>query len=142
MEAAFYSSGDTVFNYGYGCCAFTHNIRGSKPQIPDGMPKPSVPLIADFFANPRCPPGALVAASTSAPIAVSGEKHSKNSPVVAEEEVVLPTYQEEVVLLTDLLLCFLALYHPDQYSFFFCLMSLLGIFIAGGTNLYKTGCII
>ena len=35
MEVEFDSSGDTLFNYGYGCCAFTHNICGSKPQIPD-----------------------------------------------------------------------------------------------------------
>ena len=46
MEAEFDSSGDTLFNYGYGCCTFTHNICGSKPQIPDGMPNPSVPLTA------------------------------------------------------------------------------------------------
>ena len=26
MEAAFDSRGDTLFNYGYGCCAFAHNI--------------------------------------------------------------------------------------------------------------------
>ena len=26
MEAEFDSSSDTLFNYGYGCCAFTHNI--------------------------------------------------------------------------------------------------------------------
>ena len=26
MEVAFDSSGDTLFNYGYGCCAFEHNI--------------------------------------------------------------------------------------------------------------------
>ena len=64
MEAEFDSSGDTLFNYGYGCCAFTHNIRGSKPKIPDGMPNPSVPLTADFFANPRCPPGASAAAAS------------------------------------------------------------------------------
>ena len=44
MEAEFDSSGDTLFNYGYGCCAFTYNICGSKPQIPDEMPNPSVPL--------------------------------------------------------------------------------------------------
>ena len=31
MEAKFDASGDTLFNYGYGCCVFTHNIRGSKP---------------------------------------------------------------------------------------------------------------
>ena len=29
MEAAFDSSGDTLFNYGCGCCAFTHNIAGA-----------------------------------------------------------------------------------------------------------------
>ena len=26
MEAEFDVSGDTLFNYGYGCCVFTHNI--------------------------------------------------------------------------------------------------------------------
>ena len=31
MEAEFDSSGNTLFNYGYGCCAFTHNICGNKP---------------------------------------------------------------------------------------------------------------
>ena len=40
MEAEFDASSDTLFNYGYGCCVFTHNICGSKPQIPDGMPDP------------------------------------------------------------------------------------------------------
>ena len=62
MEAEFDSSGDTLFNYGYDFCAFTHNICGSKPQIPDIMPNPSVPLTAEFFANPRCPPGVSAAA--------------------------------------------------------------------------------
>ena len=40
MEAEFDASGDTLFNYGYGCCVFMHNICGGKPQIPDGMPDP------------------------------------------------------------------------------------------------------
>ena len=40
MEAEFDASGDTLFNYGYGCCVFTHNIRGSKPQILDEMSDP------------------------------------------------------------------------------------------------------
>ena len=31
MEAEFDSSDDTLFNYGYGCYAFMHNICGSKP---------------------------------------------------------------------------------------------------------------
>ena len=73
MEAEFDSSGDTLFNYGYGCCAFTYNVCGSKPQSPDGMPNPSVPLTAEFFANPCCPPGAPAAASALDPIAVSGK---------------------------------------------------------------------
>ena len=62
MEAEFDASSDTLFNYGYGCCVFTHNICGSKPQIPDGMPDPSVPLTPEFFANPRCPPSISSAA--------------------------------------------------------------------------------
>ena len=102
MEATFDSSDDTLFNYGYGCCAFTHNIHGSKPQIPDGMPNPPGPLTTKVFANPLCPPGALAATSTSAPIVVSGEERSENSLVAAGEEAALPTDQEEVVLPTDL----------------------------------------
>ena len=58
MEVEFDSRGDTLFNYGYGCCPFTHNICGNKPQIPDGMSNPSVPLTTEFLNNPRCPLGA------------------------------------------------------------------------------------
>ena len=90
MEAAFDLSGDMLFNYGYGCCAFPYNICGSKLEISDDMPKPSVPLTADFFANPRCPPSASVAASVLDPIAVNGEDHSENSPVAAEKEALFP----------------------------------------------------
>ena len=35
MEAEFDASGNKLFNYDYGCCIFTHNICGSKPQIPN-----------------------------------------------------------------------------------------------------------
>ena len=38
MEEEFDTSSDVVFDYGYGCCAFTHNICGSKPMIPSRMP--------------------------------------------------------------------------------------------------------
>ena len=31
MEAEFDSSGGALFNYGYGCCIFTHNICWSSP---------------------------------------------------------------------------------------------------------------
>ena len=91
IEAEFDSRGDMLFIYGYGCCAFMHNICGSKPQILDRMLSPLIPLTAEFFANPRCPPGASVAAYALAPIAVSGEERSENSLVAAGEETVLPT---------------------------------------------------
>ena len=65
------------------------------------MPNPSVPLTAEFFANPRCPPGASVAAFALDPIAVSGEDRSETSPAAAGEEAVLPMAQEEAILPTD-----------------------------------------
>ena len=71
LEAAFDSSGDTLFNYGYGCCAFAHSICGSKPEIPEGMQNPSVSLTVDFFANPHCPASASIAASALDPVVVS-----------------------------------------------------------------------
>ena len=94
LEAAFDSSSDTLFNYGYGCCAFAHNICGSKTEIPEGMPNSSVPLTVDFFANPCCPPSASVAASTLDPVVVSEGDRSVNSPSAAGVEVVLPTEPE------------------------------------------------
>ena len=45
---------DVIFNYNYGCCAFVHNICGSEPLIPAGMPDTSTPLTPEFFVNPRC----------------------------------------------------------------------------------------
>ena len=101
MEAEFDSIGDTLFNYGYDCCAFTHNICGSKPQIPEGMSNPSVPLTVEFFANPRCPPSASATASALDSIAVSGEDCSENSPTMTEEAVIIPMAQEEAVLPMD-----------------------------------------
>ena len=90
MEAEFNSNDDALFNYGYGCCLFKHNIFGSKPQIPDGMPDPFVPLTPEFFANPRCHPGTSVAAPALDPVAVSKEDHSENSPAAVGEETTLP----------------------------------------------------
>ena len=102
IEVEFDSSGDTLFNYGYDCYAFMYNICGSKPQISDGMPNPSVPLTAEFFANPRCPPSPSAATSTLDPIAVGGEDRLENSPAAAGEEAILPMDQEQTVHLTDL----------------------------------------
>ena len=56
MEEEFDASRDVIFNYGYGCCAFTHNICGSKPMIPARMPDMSKPLLPEFFINPLMPP--------------------------------------------------------------------------------------
>ena len=89
MEVEFDASGDTLFNYGYGCCVFTHNICGSKPQITDGMSDPSIPLTPEVFANPRCPPSSSSVTPAPDPAAVSREKRSKNSPTAAREKVTL-----------------------------------------------------
>ena len=90
MEAEFVASGDTLFNYGYGCCVFTHNICGSKPQIPDGMSDPSVPLTPEFFANPYCPPRTSSVAPAPDPATVSREERPENSPTAVGEEATLP----------------------------------------------------
>ena len=55
MEEEFDTSSDVIFNYGYGCCAFVHDLCGSKPMIPAGMPDTSEPLPPEFFVNPQCP---------------------------------------------------------------------------------------
>ena len=90
MEAEFDSSGDTLFNYGYGRCVFTHNICWSKPQILDGMSDPSIPLTPEFFSNPRCPPSVLSTAP-ALDTAVSGEdEHPRGNPITVGEEEVLP----------------------------------------------------
>ena len=68
-EAEMDTSGDALFNYRYGCCAFAYNICGSKPKVSDGMPDPST-LTADFFVSPRCPLIAAAAAPSTEPIAV------------------------------------------------------------------------
>ena len=90
MKAELDASGDTLFNYGYGCCVFTHNIYWSKPQIPDGIPDPSIPLTPEFFANPCCPPSISSAAPAPDPAAVSKEQCLKNIPTAVGEEAILP----------------------------------------------------
>ena len=90
MEVEFNASSDTLFNYGYGCYVFTHNICGSKPQIPDGMPDPSVSLTPELFANPRCPPSTSSAAPAPDPTAVGREESLGNSPTTSREEAILP----------------------------------------------------
>ena len=90
MEAEFDASEDTLFNYSYGFCVFTHNICGSKPQIQDGMPNPLVPSTPEFFANPRCPPSTSSAAPAPDVAAVRREERSENNPIAAVDEATLP----------------------------------------------------
>ena len=68
LKAEFDVSSDVIFNYGYGCYAFAHDIRGSKPKIPLGMPDTSTPLTSEFFVNPRCPPGSSFSLSNAKPV--------------------------------------------------------------------------
>ena len=52
LEAEFDARSNVIFKYVYGCYAFAHDIRGSKPKIPLGMPDTSTPLTPEFFVNP------------------------------------------------------------------------------------------
>ena len=65
LEEAYEDGFDVIFNYGYGCCAFAHNICESQPEVPDGMPDTSKPLSPEFFINPQCPPDAVPAKAAS-----------------------------------------------------------------------------
>ena len=91
MEAEFDASSDVLFNYGYGCCAFAHNICGSKPLIPVGMPDMSNPLPPKFFVNPRCPPSASSATLAANPLVIGREKSSAESLAVAKDGVDVPS---------------------------------------------------
>ena len=67
LEAEYDAGFEVIFNYGYGCCAFAHDIYGSKPKIPYGMSGTLEPLTPKFFVNPRCP---LVVVPTGAVVAL------------------------------------------------------------------------
>ena len=54
------------------------------------MSDPSVPLIPEFFANPRCPPSTSSAAPAPDPAAVSREERPENSSTAVGEEATLP----------------------------------------------------
>ena len=87
LEAEFDASSDVIFNYGYGCCAFAHDIRRSKPKIPPGMPDTSTSLTPEFFVNPRCPPSSSFALSTTKPIKTAEEALANKGLPSAKGEV-------------------------------------------------------
>ena len=90
LEEAYEEGFDVIFNYGYGCCAFTHNIYGSQPVVLDGIPDMSKPLFLEFFINPRCSLGVVPAEAATVDVC-SGEA------MIAPEKQV-----PDVVLETDI----------------------------------------
>ena len=52
MEEDYQKALELIFIYGYGCCAFKHNICGDQLEVPDGMPDSFNPLPPEFFVNP------------------------------------------------------------------------------------------
>ena len=87
LEAEFDASSDMIFNYGYGLCAFAHDIRGSKPKIPPRMPDTSTPLTLEYFVNPRCPLGSSFSLSTAEPVETAEEALADKGLLGAEGEV-------------------------------------------------------
>ena len=59
LEEAYEEGFNVIFNYGYGCCAFAHNICGSQPLVQDGMSNTPKPLSPEFFINPQCTLGVV-----------------------------------------------------------------------------------
>ena len=51
LEVEYDACFEAIFRY--CCCAFAHNICGSKPKIPKGMSGTLEPLTPDFFVNPQ-----------------------------------------------------------------------------------------
>ena len=88
MEEEFDVSSDVIFNYGYGCGAFAHNICGSKPMILAEMPDTSKPLPLEFFINPRCPPSASSDLPTSTTVR---EELLALSPLAAVDGIDIPS---------------------------------------------------
>ena len=73
LEAEFDASSDVLFNNGYGCCAFAHDIYGRKSMIPTEMPDTSTPLTPKYFMNPRCPPSSSFVLPAVEPVETAGE---------------------------------------------------------------------
>ena len=51
MEEDYHTALEQIFSYGYGCCAFKHNICGDHPGIPKGMFDSTDPIPPEFFSN-------------------------------------------------------------------------------------------
>ena len=90
MEAEFDVSSNVIFNYGYGCCAFAHNLCGSEPLIPAGMPNTSTPLTQEFFVNPKCPPSSSSVFPDVEPVKTIGEDLPAKSLSATRDGIDIP----------------------------------------------------
>ena len=90
MKEKFDVSSDVIFNYGYGCYAFAHNLCGSEPLIPVGMPDTSTPLTPEFFVNPRCPPSSSSVFPDAEPVKTIGEDFPAKSHLATGDGVDIP----------------------------------------------------
>ena len=77
MEEDYEKALELIFAYGYGCCAFKHNICGDQPKVLDVMLNSANPLPPDFFANPKCPP--TPAATEAVAAEVDSSKYEKSA---------------------------------------------------------------
>ena len=91
LDEAYEEGLDVIFNYGYGCCAFAHNICGSQPVVLDGMSDMSKPLSLEFFINPRCPSGVVPAEAATIDVR-SGE-----AMIASEREVPVVVLERDII---------------------------------------------
>ena len=52
LEEAYEDGFNVIFNYGYGCYAFAHNICGSQPEVPNKITDTPKQLSLEFFIDP------------------------------------------------------------------------------------------
>ena len=83
LEEAYEEGFDLIFNYGYDCYASAHNIFRSQPEVPKWMSNTSKLLSLEFFINPRCPLGIVLA---EAPEDGLGNEPDSSARVTRESE--------------------------------------------------------
>ena len=86
LEDDYQEAMEQIFAYGYGCCAFKHNIRGDQPGILDGMPDSTNPLPLEFFANLGHPSTPMAVEAKVAEAHLSEEAKDPVEDVIAEEQ--------------------------------------------------------
>ena len=86
MEEDYQKALEQILAYGYGCCAFKHNICGDQPGIPDGMHDFADPFSPEFFVNLGCPPTPTVVEAKAAEVHLGEAAKDQMEDVVVEEQ--------------------------------------------------------